>query len=72
MWYKDKKWWDVALDRVFRSMAQGVLFGIGENVVVWDFNWKIILGAAIGMGIASLATSITLGIPDYDGDSNKE
>ena len=71
MWYTDKKWWKMALDRALRSAAQGVLFGIGENVVVQDFNWKIIGGATLGMFIASMATSIALGIPEYKEAENE-
>lgn len=65
MWYEDKKWWKMAFDRAIRSAAQGMLVGIGENVAVQDFNWKIICGAALGMFIASVATSIAFGIPEY-------
>jgi hypothetical protein len=46
MWYEDKKWWKHAFDRAIRSLAQGVLLGIGENVIVQDFDWKMILGAS--------------------------
>ena len=69
MWYEDKKWWKKAFDRAIRSLAQGVLLGIGENVIVQDFDWKIILGASIGMFIISIFTSIAFGLPEY---SNKE
>ena len=34
MWYSDKEWWKMALDRAIRSLAQGVLVGVGENVCV--------------------------------------
>jgi hypothetical protein len=65
MWYEDKKWWKQALDRAIRSFAQGVLLGIGENVIVQDFDWKMILGASIGMFIISIFTSIAFGLPEY-------
>ena len=68
MWFKDKDFWMKALSRALRSAAQGILVGIGENVAVQDFNWKIIVGTAIGMFIASMATSIGLGIPEYDNE----
>ena len=66
MWYKDKEFWQKALGRALRSAAQGASVGIGENLVVWDFNWKLILGMTIGMFIASFATSIGFGIPEYE------
>lgn len=68
MWYKDKEFWQKALGRALRSAAQGVLVGIGENVAVQNFDWKIIVGSAVGMFIASFATSIALGVPEYDKD----
>lgn len=69
MWYEDKKWWKQAFDRAIRSFAQGVLLGIGENVIVQDFDWKMILGASIGMFTISIFTSIAFGLPEYN---NKE
>lgn len=65
MWITDKKWWLMALKRALRSLAQGVLLGIGENVVVQDFNWKMIVGAGVGMFIVSIATSVAFGLPEY-------
>lgn len=65
MWITDKKWWLMALERALRSLAQGVLLGIGENVAVQDFNWKVIVGAGIGMFIVSIFTSVAFGLPEY-------
>lgn len=71
-WWKDKEFWEAVFGRMIRSFFQGMLWGIGENIVVWDFNWKIILGASLGMAIASVATSIVAGIPEYKEESNEE
>ena len=40
-WYSDKEWWKKTLDRALRSLAQGILVGIGECVVMWDINWNL-------------------------------
>jgi F0F1-type ATP synthase membrane subunit c/vacuolar-type H+-ATPase subunit K len=32
---------------------------------MWDFNWKILIGAGLGMALASVATSIVAGVPEY-------
>ena len=68
MWFKDKDFWMKALGRALRSAAQGVLVGIGENVAIQNFDWKLIVGTALGMFVASIATSIALGVPEYDID----
>ena len=65
MWYSDKGWWKMALDRAIRSLAQGALVGVGENVCVQDFDWKFIVGAGVGMFIISIATSVAFGLPEY-------
>lgn len=39
MWYEDKKWWKHAFDRAIRSLAQGVLVGIGECALMQEVNW---------------------------------
>lgn len=64
-WWKYKSFWEAVFGRALRSFFQGMLWGIGENIVVWDFNWKIILGASFGMAIVSVATSVAIGIPEY-------
>lgn len=68
MWYEDKTWWKMALDRALRSLAQGVLVGVGENVCVLDFDWRFIVGAGVGMFIISIFTSIAFGLPEYKED----
>lgn len=62
----DKEFWLKALDRAVRSLAQGVLLGIGENVCAWDFDWKYIVGAGLGMFVLSIFTSIAFGMPEYN------
>lgn len=63
-WWKNKSFWEAVLGRALRSFFQGALFGIGENLIIWDFDWKIILGASLGMAFLSVCTSIVKGCPE--------
>ena len=66
MWYQDKKWWKQALDRAIRSLAQGILVGIGECVLIEDVHWMVALSTGGLMAIVSFLTSIAFGLPEYD------
>lgn len=68
MWYKDKSWWAKALERAIRSLAQGILVGIGECVVIQQVNWVMAVSTGGLMFIVSLLTSIACGLPEYNGD----
>ena len=72
MWYSDKKWWKIALDRAIRSLAQGILVGIGECVVIQEVNWIMALSTGGLMTIVSLLTSIAFGLPEYDNGIESE
>lgn len=72
MWYSDKKWWKIALDRAIRSLAQGILVGIGECVVIQEVNWIMALSTGGLMAIVSLLTSIAFGLPEYDNGIESE
>lgn len=65
MWWKDKTWWSMAAERAIRSVAQGLLVGIGECAVVQAVNWKLAVGTGALMGIVSMLTSIAFGLPEY-------
>ena len=72
MWYKDKKWWAKALERAIRSLAQGILVGIGECVVIQQVNWVMAVSTGGLMFIVSLLTSIACGLPEYNGGLGDE
>jgi hypothetical protein len=72
MWYKDKKWWAKALERAIRSLAQGILVGIGECVVIQQVNWVMALSTGGLMFIVSMLTSIACGLPEYNGGLGDE
>lgn len=66
MWYGDKEWWKKALNRAIRSLAQGILVGIGECVMIQQVNWVVALSTGGLMAIVSLLTSIAFGLPEYE------
>lgn len=65
MWITDKKWWLMALERALRSLAQGILVGIGECVMIQEVNWVVAIGTGALMAVVSLLTSIAFGLPEY-------
>ena len=72
MWYKDKNFWRAAVSRAIRSVAQGILVGIGECVALQDVNWLLALGTGGMMGVVSMLTSIAFGMPEYKEDSYED
>jgi hypothetical protein len=56
------EFWRAAGERAFKSVAQGFLVaGIGAagfNVLAPGTDWRGIVGIALGMGVASLLTSV--------------
>lgn len=68
MWYKDKTWWAKALERAIRSLAQGILVGIGECAMLHEVNWVLALSSGGMMAVVSLLTSIAFGLPEYKED----
>lgn len=65
MWYTDKQWWKKAIDRAIRSLAQGILVGIGECVLMQDVNWLMALSTGGLMAVVSILTSVAFGLPEY-------
>lgn len=65
MWYTDKEWWKRAIDRAVRSLAQGILVGIGECAMMHEVNWVLALSTGGLMAVVSILTSIAFGLPEY-------
>ena len=72
MWYKDKTWWQKALDRAIRSLAQGILVGIGECAMMHEVNWVLALSTGGLMAVVSILTSIAFGLPEYTSEKINE
>lgn len=60
-----KSFWVAAGLRAARSFAQGVLTLAGAGAVkLFSIAWYEVLIAAAGLAVVSLATSVTIGIPE--------
>lgn len=58
--------WEAALTRAARTIAQTAIATIGTAAVMSDVNWKVVVSAAILAGILSLLTSVATGLPEVE------
>lgn len=77
--HRDKKWWDAALDRAERTVAQSLLSMMPAGFVITPImiqraNWQLayvllgwILTACIA-GLTSILTSYVKGVPEVDNE----
>lgn len=68
-WITDKKWWDKAVSRAIRTVAQSALAYIGTSeTMMGEVNWWGVLSAGVFGGVVSILTSFAVGIPEYKED----
>lgn len=58
-----KKWFEAALIRAVRTVAQTAIATIGTSLVLEDVNWVSVVSASILAGILSMLTSLA-GLPE--------
>lgn len=58
-----KKWFEAALIRAIRTVAQTAIASIGTALVLDDVNWLAVVSASILAGILSILTSLA-GLPE--------
>jgi len=61
---KDKSFWNAALIRCIRTVAQTMIATIGTSAVLSDINFTLVLSTSAVAGIVSLLTSIVTGLPE--------
>lgn len=72
-WLKDKKWWEMALGRAIRTLAQSMLSVITTSATfLHDVNWLMVISAGLMGFIVSILTSISIGMPEYGGEANED
>ena len=60
-----KKWFEKAIVRAVKTVAQTAVATIGTSVAMGDVNWVLVLTSSALAGIVSLLTSIA-GIPEVE------
>ena len=60
-----KKWFEKAIVRAVKTVAQTAVATIGTSVAMGDVNWVLVLSSSALAGIVSLLTSIA-GIPEVE------
>lgn len=58
-----KKWFEAAMIRSIRTIAQTAIASIGTAFVLDDVNWLAVVSASILAGILSILTSLA-GLPE--------
>ena len=60
-----KKWFEKAIVRAVKTVAQTAVATIGTSVAMGDVNWVLVLSSSALAGIVSFLTSIA-GIPEVE------
>ncbi len=56
--------WMAMLERVTKTVAQGLVTGIGNAVLFQDVNWSVIVQSALIAGLGSLLLAFLTNLPD--------
>lgn len=62
---KTKEWLMAAGIRALKTFGQSAVAGITVGAVIWDIDWKYLLGVALTAGVYSIVTSLA-GLPEVD------
>ena len=60
---KTKKWFQCALNRAIKTVAQTAVATIGTATVIGEVDWIMIASASLLAGVLSILTSIA-GLPE--------
>ena len=67
-----ERWFDAALIRAIKTMAQTAVAMIGTTALMSAVDWKTVISTAVLSGILSMLTSLA-GLPEVkqDGEDNR-
>lgn len=66
-----KAWWEAALVRAIRTMAQVFVGMVGTAVVISEVDWLHVASATVLSGVLSVASAIG-GLPEVDEPHREE
>lgn len=58
-----KTWFEAALVRALKTVAQTAIATIGTSAIISEVNWALVLSASAVAGVLSILTSIA-GLPE--------
>lgn len=67
MEFNKKAFFEAALIRAVRTIAQTAIATIGTSMVLSEVNWTAVASASVLAGIISVLTSIVTGLPEVEG-----
>lgn len=67
MGFDKKAFFEAALIRAVRTIAQTAIATIGTSMVLSEVNWAAVASASVLAGIISVLTSIVTGLPEVEG-----
>ena len=63
---KRKEFWDAALTRCIRTVAQTAVATIGTSALLSDVNWILVASSSILAGVVSIINSLATGLPEVN------
>ena len=67
----NKVWWNKALIRCIKTMAQSGIAVIGTSTIISQIDWKVVVSTAAVSGLLSLLTSLG-GLPEVEDERVEE
>lgn len=61
----NKNWWEKALIRCVKTMAQAGIAVIGTSTIISQIDWKVVVSTVAVSGLLSLLTSLG-GLPEVE------
>lgn len=59
LWLTSRTFWSETADRALKSLAQGFLLAVGQDVMGWmSLDWTVVAYNSVGMAVLSLMMSI--------------
>ena len=61
--FTNKKWWQAAVIRAIKTVAQTAIASIGTAALISSVDWRVVVSASALAGLLSLLTSVA-GLPE--------